>query len=236
MHSENPNLKQLIALVATPVAKGLSALSNGENTYPVSAIEKYALDVFMRVHEIDNSFKSMNITLEYLKKKTYTNSKHAFSEHHTLHFENFLLRLTSVIDRCSLLAGSTMFMGNSTIERLGGKRKIDDQLKNFSPLSYGILNRMRDTINNERESRNKIAHQSGHSSKNLCALQAIEDSSADSILVKEITELMSYDEIKDQVIQDSVIRFQILYSTLDSLVTELINSFSFVYDELFKKA
>jgi hypothetical protein len=196
IHSENPNIKQLFALVTASLAKGLSALSSGESTYNASAIEKYSQDIFERTAEIDNAFKNINITLEYLNKSTYTDSKYSFSEHHALHIENFLLRLTSVVDRSYLLAGSTMLMENSQIEKLGGNKKVHKELSTFSPASYEVLNKMENAIDHLRAPRNKVAHQAGFSSKNLCILQAIENSKAESISIKKITDIMSYDEIK----------------------------------------
>lgn len=43
---------------------------------------------------------------------------------------------------------------------------------------------------------------------------------------------MSYDEIKELVIADSLEKFQSTSSVLDGMVTELINSLSFVYSSL----
>jgi len=234
IHSENPNIKQFFALVTASLFKGLSALSNGEKTYNASAMEKYSQDIFERTTEIDNAFKNINITLEYLSKKSYADSKYNFSEHHTFHIENFLLRLTSVVDRSYLLAGSTMLMENSKIERLGGNGKVHKELSSFSPASLDILRSMEDAVNHLRGPRNKVAHQAGFFSKNLCILQTIENSRSESISTKEITDIMSYDEIKDLVIADSLEQFKKVSSALDGLVAELINSLSFVYSGLLK--
>lgn len=234
IHSENPHIKQLFALVTASLAKGLSALANGKSTYSASSMEKYSQDIFGRVAEIDNAFKNINITLEYLGKNTYTDSEYSFSDHHALHVENFLLRLTSVIDRSYLLAGSTMLMENSNIERLGGNGRVYKELKDFSPSSSEILKNMEDTIGHLREPRNKVAHQAGYSSKNLCILQAIENSKIESISIKQITDTMSYDDIKELVIADALEKLQSAASALDGLVTELINSLSFVYSGLLK--
>jgi hypothetical protein len=234
IHSENPNIKQLFALVTASLLKGLSALSNGDKTYNASAMEQYSQDIFDRVAEIDNSFKNIDITIEYLSQKIYADSKYNFSEHHTFHIENFLLRLTSVVDRSYLLAGSTMLMENSKIERLGGNRKVHKELSTFSPRSLDILKNMENAIDHLRAPRNKVAHQAGFFSKNLCVLQTIENSRSEAISTKEITDIMSYDEIKDLVIADSLEQFKSISSILDGLVTELINSLSFVYSGLLK--
>jgi hypothetical protein len=234
IHSENPNIKQFFALVTASLLKGLSALSSGDKTYNVSAMEKYSQDIFGRVAEIDNAFKNINITLEYLSKNIYADSKYNFSEHHAFHIENFLLRLTSVVDRSYLLAGSTMLMENSKIERLGGNGKVHKELSTFSPKSLDILKEMDDAINHLRTPRNKVAHQAGFFSKNLCVLQTLENSRSESLSTKEITDVMSYGEIRDLVIADSLEQFKSVSSILDGLVTELINSLSFVYSGLLK--
>lgn len=234
MHSENPNIKQLFSLVTASLFKGLFALSKGDQTYNASAMEQYAQDVFNRVTEIDNSFKNIDIAIEYLSKKTYADSKYNFSEHHTFHIENFLLRLTSVVDRSYLLAGSTMLMENSKIEKLGGNRKVHKELSTFSPRSLDILKSMEGAIEHLRAPRNKVAHQAGFFSKNLCVLQTIENSRSEAISTKKITDIMSYDEIKDLVISDSLEQFKSIPLILDGLVSELINSLSFVYSGLLK--
>lgn len=221
-------------MVTASLGKGLSALSNEKSTYHASPIEQYSQDIFARTAEIDNAFKNINITLEYLAREIYLDSKYSFSEHHAFHVENFLLRLTSVVDRSYLLAGSTMLMENSKIERLGGNKVIHKELSSFSPESFAILKRMEDTISHLRTPRNKVAHQAGFSNKNLCILQTIENSISESIPVNSITDIMSYDEIKDVVIADSIEQLQEVSLALDALVEALINSFSFVYSGLLK--
>lgn len=232
MHSEHPKIKQFSPLVTASLHRGVKALSNGEKSYEASAIEQYAQDVFSRISEIDNSFKNLSITVEYLKQKTYENSKYKFSEHHIFHIENFLLRLTSVIDRSYLLAGSTMLMENHKIETLGGNRKVNQKLSDFSPASAEILERMNSEIDHLRTPRNKVAHQAGFSSQNLCILQTIENAESKCISVKEITDIMTYDKIKDVVIEESISQYGKVLPVMNGLVNELIESLSFVYDDL----
>jgi hypothetical protein len=234
LHSENYNIKQFFPLVTKAIEKGLKALQEGEQEYKASSIEIYAQNIFSRVHEIDNAFKNISLTLEYLKKKSYQDSKYNFSEHHSFHVENFLLRLTSVVDRSYLLAGSTMLMVKQSIEKLGGRNPVYKELNNFSPESAKILTQMNSEIKTLKQTRNKVAHQEGFSSKNLCIIQAIENSESVS-QAKSITDIMPLEAIKDVVIEDSVEKFQTVSSAMDELVTELINSLSFVYSGLHKK-
>ncbi|WP_292949425.1 MULTISPECIES: Cthe_2314 family HEPN domain-containing protein [unclassified Neptuniibacter] len=209
-------------------------MSNGDSNYTASSLELYAQDVFSRVAEIDNAFKNMRITIEYLRKTAYRDSSYNFSEHHAFHIENFLLRLTSVVDRSYLLAGSTMGLENNKIEKIGGNSKVSKELLSFSPKSYSILKNMEKEIDPLRAPRNKVAHQSGFSSKKISVLQTIENAELESISVKQITDLISYDEIKDVVIDESIEQYEKVLLTIDNLVKELIDSLSFVYVDLLK--
>ncbi len=234
-HTENPNIKQFFPLVTESLSKGMTALSDGDNSYGASTIEIYAQNIFSRAYEIDNALKNISITMEYLRQKTYEDSKFSFSEIHAHHIENFLLRLTSVIDRSYLLAGSTLLIPDTEIEKLGGNRKISKELLKISPESAAILDRMRNTIDNLRIPRNKVAHQAGFSSNNLCVLKAVENSEIESVSAKKITDIMSYDKIKEVVSDQSIEQYQLILSEIDILVTELIDSLSSIYTNLLKK-
>jgi hypothetical protein len=236
VHSENIHIKQLFPLVTKSLSKALTEMQKGNTTNSSTAMEQYAQNIFSRVAEIDNAFKNLSITLEYLKKTDYVNSEYNFSEHHAFHIENFLLRLTSIIDRSHLLAGSTMLMENHKIERLGGSKKVYQKLTDFSAESAGILRKMSDAVGELRDTRNKVAHQSGYSSKNIMVLQTIENAETESTCVKKITDIMSYEEIKNIVIGDVIEPFTEVISTMDVLVKELIDSLSFVYTGLLESA
>ena len=231
-HIENPNIKQFFPLVTKSLSKGMDALSNDDSSYNASSIEIYAQNIISRVDEIDNALKNMSITMEYLRKKNYEDSEYNFSEHHAHHIENFLLRSTSVVDRSYKLAGSTIMMKNEQIEKQGSNEKIYKKLLSISQASATILKDMKDTIKDLRTPRNKVAHQAGFSSKNLCVLQAIENAGIESISVKEITDIMSYDKIKEVVSDESIEQYESVLLVIDKLVTDLINSLSFVYTGL----
>jgi len=231
-HTENPNIKQFFPLVTKSISKGLDALSNDNSSYSASVVEQYAQNIFSRAAEIDNAFKNISITMEYLRRKTYGDSKYSFSEHHAHHIENFLLRLTSVVDRSYLLAGSSVLMENSNIERIGGNNRVNKELLEHAPISAAILKEMNDAIADLRQPRNKVAHQAGFSSKNLCVLQAIENAGIESISVKEITNIMSYDKIKEVVSDESIEQYESVLLVIDKLVTDLINNLPFLYTDL----
>lgn len=231
MHSENAYIKQLFPLVTKSLSNALSEMQKGNTSYSITPLEQYAQTIFSRVAEIDNAFKHLLITLEYLKKSYYADTQYNFSEHHAFHIENFLLRLISIIDRSHLLAGSTMLMENHQIEKLGGNKKIYQKLTDFSAESADILSKMTNAAGELKSDRNKVAHQSGYSSKNIMVLQTIENAD-ESVCIKKITDLMSYEEIKNIAINESIEKFTGVISTMNTLVKDLIDSLSFVYTGL----
>lgn len=234
LHAENGHITQFFPLVSNALAKGLIALQNGDKSYPATPIETYALSVFLRVSEIDDAFKCISLTLEYLSKKSYPDSEYDFSDHHAFHVENFLLRLTSVVVRCYLFVGSTLLMADKKIEKLGGNKDIYEELKDFSPESARILSKMNSKISDFKKIRNKVAHQAGFSNKNLAVIKVIENAESPS-QVECMTDIMSLDVLKEIVIDDSLELFREVASVMDLLVSELIDSLAFVYSTLLER-
>ncbi|KZN45842.1 Cthe_2314 family HEPN domain-containing protein [Pseudoalteromonas luteoviolacea] len=230
-HSENSQIQDFMPLVANVLQKGLQALSDGQSTYSADPIEQYAYSVFSRVSEIDNAFKGIEITIEYLKKGCYSESDFSFAEHHAFHVENYLLRLTSVVDRAYLLAGSSLFMSDEKIEAWDGKKLITSKLKLESADSLKVLNKMNRQIDALKKTRNKVAHQAGYSNKNLCAVEFIENSESPEIY-EELTRHLSLQELKEIIISDVLPNFESVAKLLHELVEELIGCLSFVYHDL----
>ncbi|HHC7111768.1 TPA: hypothetical protein ACN37V_004588, partial [Vibrio parahaemolyticus] len=145
-HSENKHIKNLYPLVVEYLKSGLEGIVNEDETFHASEMQKYAHEVCSRVFEIDNAFESLELSIEYLKRTTFNDSDFDFTAHHAFHVENFLLRLTSVVDRCYLLAGSAVMLANKTIERLGGNRKVVKELADVSPHALQILKNLEKEI------------------------------------------------------------------------------------------
>ncbi|CDT62433.1 hypothetical protein VCR15J2_470038 [Vibrio coralliirubri] len=228
-HSKNIHIQQLVPLVAKALKNGLTAIQVSEQVYSAKPIEQYAHKVYSRVLEIDNAFKNIDISLEYLKKSEFVDSQFKFSEHHSFHVENYLLRLTSVIDRSFLLVGSSICMSDKDIEDFHGKKEISKKLKEFSPKAARILKKMNNQIRHLKIKRNKVAHQSGYSNKNLCVVELIEESKEE---FEHLTSILSLNELKEIVISNSVTDFEQVTASMHDLVDELIGSLAFFYQKL----
>ncbi|WP_318464086.1 Cthe_2314 family HEPN domain-containing protein [Photobacterium leiognathi] len=210
----------------------LKAQQNGHVSVEVSEKQKYAHDIYARVMEIDNAFKALNLSLEYLEKDKFDNSEFELSDHYAFHAENFLLRLTSVVDRCHLFAGTSVLLDKSLMERIGGNRYVyDHMLKNF-PQTAAVLQKLNKSVSKLRTRRNKVAHQEGVSSQNLVVIQAMENDEEN--FLSEVSQIMDPEKIRTLVREEISSDFKPVVVEMKNLVSELIDSLAPIYQELTK--
>ncbi|WP_196597917.1 Cthe_2314 family HEPN domain-containing protein, partial [Aliivibrio fischeri] len=226
----NSNIKPLFPLVCEYLQAMLKAQESGQSSVKVSENQKYAHDVYARVLEIDNAFKTLNMSLEYLGKEKFDDSEFELSEHYAFHAENFLLRLTSVVDRCHLFAGTTVLLDKKRMERLGGNRYILDHMHENFPQTAEILEKLNNSVSQLRTSRNKVAHQEGFSTKNLIVIQAMESKEGD--FLSEVSKVMEPEDIITLVREEISSDFKPVVIEMQSLVSNLIDNLAPIYQQL----
>jgi hypothetical protein len=231
-HIENKTLSPLKSIVLKCLASGLNALKNGQKEYSANAIEIYTHDIFSRVSEIDNIFKGLKISLSYIKQTELIISDFDFSDLHSFHVENFYLRLTSISDRCIKLAGTTILIDKNRIERYDGNKIVKKALKEYSDEINNSIREVESIIRKFRDKRNDIAHCSGYSTKNICALQTIENSNASE---KEIFEkIIPVSGLKSIISDESSVVFEQTIESLNHAVSGLIYNLSSIYLSVIK--
>ena len=230
----NNNIKPLFPLVCECLKAMLEAQENGQFSAKVSERQKYAHDVYARVLEIDNAFKTLNLSLEYLGKDKFDDSEFELSEHYAFHAENFLLRLTSIVDRCHLFAGTAVLLDKNQMERLGGNKYVFEHMRERFPKTAEILKKLNKSVSKLRARRNKIAHQEGFSSKNLIVIQAME--SDEGNFLSEVSKIMAPEKITALVREETSNDFKPVVVEMQNLVSELIDSLAPIFLELTKDA
>ncbi len=198
-----------------------------EDKDEITQIDIYSYNTYYRVMEIDNVLKNLELTLEYLRKRDFSDSSYNFITHHTFHIENFFLRLTSLIDRCYLFTGTSLGFNSKKIEKISGKKLIIEKLKELSHPNVFILKKLDEIINKFKKDRNKIAHQESYYRKNFIILDTIDNED------KEFSRLFNIDisieEVKSHEIFQTNKLFDSLIYELNKLITELINNFDDIY-------
>jgi len=205
-------------------------MQRGEQVYEATEIQKYSHDLVARVTEVDNAFNKLYIALENLRQHEFPNSEFDFSSNHSYHVENFLLRVTTIVDRCHLFAGTALLMSNKVIERMNGNSQVKKELSKYSENSLRLLRKMDAVIGQLKRRRNEIAHQEGYSSKNLIALQVYEAADGDSF--RELDSVMSICQLKSLIVQETMGELEPMVSKLELLVNDFIDSLAFLYLDL----
>ncbi|MBC7007053.1 hypothetical protein BIZ38_01165 [Pseudoalteromonas sp. BZK2] len=210
----------------------LEAQENGQASAKVTEKQKYAHDVYARVLEIDNAFKTLSLSLEYLGKDKFDDSNFDLSEHYAFHAENFLLRLTSVVDRCHLFVGTAVLLDKNLMERLGGNKFVFEHMRENYPKTAEFLKKLNKSVSTLRAARNRIAHQEGFSSKNLIVIQVME--SDEGNFVSEVSKIMAPEKITALVREEISSDFKPVVREMQNLVSKLIDSLAVYYLELIK--
>jgi len=231
LHFDNKGLKPLKSFYLSYLKKGLAAYSSESRQFDGTIKEKYAHDICARIHEIDNAFESLSLSVEYLRKTNFTNSEYSFSTHHSFHFENFLLRLTSVVDRCYKVAGTSILLKRKAIESNDGNRYVLRELKLYSVGAVQAIENINSVVKPLRKSRNQIAHQAGYSNKNLNSLNMMFNIEEPELL-QEIENIMSIDDLRSLVIQDTLNLLEPIVEKLHCEVSQLVESLSFIYQDI----
>ncbi|MEZ8795127.1 Cthe_2314 family HEPN domain-containing protein [Vibrio splendidus] len=196
---------------------------------PVDIYEKYAHDIFSRVVEIDDAMVGLKISLEYISEVEFSSTSFTFSELHSFHVENFLIRLTSVVDRSLKLSGVVLGMEDSIVDGHNGNREIKKKLKlckdNISP----CIERIEKIVSVYKKERNKIVHYSGYSNKNLTALTTLESLTDEE--KNNFKGLMSPTELKNIVVDDIREPYKLIIKELNSSIEALISSLNPIFSE-----
>ncbi|HCE4579465.1 TPA: hypothetical protein NGR93_004450 [Vibrio parahaemolyticus] len=210
----------------------MEAQQNEKVSVNVSEKQKYAHEIYARVMEIDNAFKALNLSLEYLEKDKFDDSKFELSDHYAFHAENFLLRLTSVVDRSHLFAGTSVLLNKNLMERIGGNKYVLEHMQKNCPQTAVVLQKLNESVSKLRTRRNKVAHQEGFSSKNLVVIQAMENDEGN--FLSEVSKIMAPEKIRALVREEISSDFKPVVVEMKNLVSELIDSLAPIYQELTK--
>lgn len=172
------------------------------------------------------------MSLEYLEKGKFDDSEFELSEHYAFHAENFLLRLTSVVDRCHLFAGTTILLDKNQMERIGGNKYVIENIRKKFPETADILEKLNESVSKLRKRRNKIAHQEGFSSNNLVIIQTMEIDEGN--FLSEVSQIMDPKKITALVREEIISDFKPVVAEMQSLVSDLIDSLAPIYQEVIK--
>lgn len=201
--------------------------SDSSNLKKPNNIDIYFYNTYNRVLNIDDTYKKLLISLEYLEKREFTDTEYNFITHHSYHVENFLLRLTGLVDRCYLYAGTTLNLNPKKIENIGRKKFIIKELDNMSHPNALLLRRLDDLVKKFKDDRNKIVHQENYSRETFIILESLDNE--DKEFSKKFKSKINIEEVKSHEICTTKEMFQKSLDCLHSEINDLIDGFDDLY-------
>jgi len=153
--------------------KGLHEYHTGQNggTFSATVLEQYSAQVLERVDALDSCIASLRLAWGFIMEldRAHSNVIELYRYHH----ENFLLRLTGVVDRAHRLVGASLAMDPKKLEKIGSNKLVDDAVVTNYPDVHRALKNLSDAVAAHKTDRNMVAHSAAYSTRELGLFTAV---------------------------------------------------------------
>lgn len=170
---EHPAFKPLSPYQQEYVRKGLHELNTGQNGGKFSASDKevYAAQVLERVDALDSCIKSLRLAADFIMDldKTHSEAVDLYRYHH----ENFLLRLTGIVDRAHRLVGASLGLAPERLDKIGSNKLVGSAIVSTYPDVHRALEKLSTAAALHKTDRNVVAHSGAYSSRELGLFTAV---------------------------------------------------------------
>lgn len=124
-----------------------------------------------RVGELDNSVKSLRLACGFVND--LRNTQADAPDVYRYHFENFLLRLTGIVDRAHRLAGTSLLLGQSKLSKINANALVLKSVSTDYLEVHKCLINLTTSAAKHRVSRNEVAHSKAFSTRELGMFSAV---------------------------------------------------------------
>ena len=168
---EHQSLAYLLPHLQSYAWKALQETKLNGGKFRATAKELFAANVFERVGELDNSVKSLRLAMDYVLNLDSTHED--APDVYRYHYENFLLRLTGIVDRAHLLVGTSLQLSPSKLKKIGANSFVAKHVTSNYPELDECLRGLSNVASKYKTPRNEIAHTNAFSSRELGLFSAI---------------------------------------------------------------
>lgn len=224
MLTEHSAIKLLLPYIVPAIEKALLSIQKSQKKFTSTPMEHYSYNIYNRASEIQNSLSKVELSLEYLLQKEQAHSVFKFSEHYSYHTERLIIEVFSITDRCYSLIGSSLLLTKDEIERIGSKRVIKKQARDFVDI-YASLLKIETITSPYRSIRNDIAHNKSYSNEYLGYISQQESGS----LPEEISIKMNEVDFKGMLNEKYTEVFKNLLISLKNAIIDLLDSLEPLY-------
>lgn len=153
--------------------KGLHEYKTGQSggKFRATALEQYSAQVLERVDALDSCISSLRLALSFTEDLDRAHS--SVIELYRYHHENFLLRLTGVVDRAHRLVGASLAMSVEDLEKIGSNKLVERAVIAEHPDVHRALKKLADAVAAHKNDRNMVAHSAAYSTRELGLFTAI---------------------------------------------------------------
>jgi len=221
---EHNSLKVLSPHLREFVQKGFGVMKLGGKKFTACEVEIYAANIFEKAGELDNCIKFLRLAIAFiLDIKVETPN---VADVYRYHYENFVLRLTGIVDRAHLLVGASLCLNPADFERSGGNKFVSKKVVNDHPIIHKCLENIVFVASDYKLTRNKIAHSSEFSSRELGLFNAIE------FLNIEVEEEVGVHDLMNDYFSDGGAELAVLVDKATNNVHELLTALNPIYEQI----
>jgi hypothetical protein len=164
---EHRAVQPLLPYQRTYLVKGMHELNAKENggKFEATLVEDYAAQVMERVNALENCVNSLRIAMNFILDLDKDQSD--ATDLYQYHYENFLLRLTGILDRAYRLVGTSLRLDPDKLNKISANQFVAKAVTNDFPDLHSALTDLSDAVALHKTTRNSIAHSEAYSTREL---------------------------------------------------------------------
>ena len=222
---EHQAVERFLPHLQSYLLKGLQEIKLNGGPFKATEKESYAANVFERVGELDNAVKSLRLAMCFVTdlKNTHQDAPEVFR----YHYENFLLRLTGLVDRAYRLVGASLLLNPSKLERSGANKFVDKCIASDHPKLLECLKKLATVSAKHKASRNEVAHSKAFSTRELGLFSAVASLNLDVSDKTQVNELMG------SYFSESGAELALLVAEMVTGIEELLDALEPIYEHIF---
>lgn len=170
---EHLAVQPLLPYLREYTIKGLHELERQENGGKFKATDKqsYAAQVMERVDALENCIRSLRLAMNFILDldKDHPDATYLYQ----YHYENFLLRLTGIVDRAYRLVGTSLCLDPVKLDKISANNFVAKAVVTDYTDLHRVLMMLSDAVALHKTTRNSVAHSATYTSRELGLFTAV---------------------------------------------------------------
>lgn len=205
--------------------KGLEGIEQNEIQPTLTNKELYSARVFERIGELDNIVNALYLAIDFVAEMK--NVRGNVPEVYRYHYENFLLRLTGLVDRAYRLVGVSLLLDPCKLNNNGAATFVKKEIGSIYPELIKCLSKLDKVSSKHKPLRNEIAHSNAFSSHELGLFSAIVS------LNLEVDDKTKLDKLMNNYFSSGGAELALIVDKMVAGIEELLEALAPIYEQIF---